>query len=620
MASSHRKRKASAAQARWHIDGTERTLMRLRYLSALALVTACGGHIKRDTIGRAGAVVHTRGAGAVDSASTATSGMMLSPGNYELVLHVDVPRAQVVDWTVTCPGTERHGTLGEPFEAYRERRLAQLRADRERQRRNTAAITGAVIGAVAPDVHAHGHASGPSGYATVDATVSGEAVGAAAGTAIADATVSDIVELPPGDVGAARLTTKLHVALAEPGACTLTAIADDPHVVAAFDVVHVRDLRAEARARELAAKEEAHRVRGQLTAQLVAYGADATLRQRRLEAEARARAEAEARARARAHAKAQAEAKLRAEAEARARAERQAQLDAEARVRAEARAKADLEARARLQIELRLRQEALRTRSELYTYLVGTCGADPHHRQRLREEREARRRVEREEREARMRIEYEARLRAEREREARLRLERERREARLRAERERQMAIEAERARRIELALEVRADLRAYLVSLGARERPPMPAPLPENPGPPPFAGAEWVAGAWRWTGGQWIWEAGGWHDTTVFGAAGSVGGAVSVGGGAVGGVISVGGGYDAPTFTEPVRDHRTLPTTTTTVRDHRSVTAEPSSTTVRDHRRNEPASTTVRDHRKDKDKDEDKQTDSGPRVRDHRR
>src|SRR5690606_14829651 len=79
MASSHRKRKASAAQARWHIDGTERTLMRLRYLSALALVTACGGHIKRDTIGRAGAVVHTRGAGAVDSASTATSGMMLSP-------------------------------------------------------------------------------------------------------------------------------------------------------------------------------------------------------------------------------------------------------------------------------------------------------------------------------------------------------------------------------------------------------------------------------------------------------------------------------------------------------------------------------------------------------------
>lgn len=559
-------------------------------LAALPLVTACGRHIQRDTLGRAGAVVHARGAGNVEIAPTASSGMTLGPGNYELVLHFDIPRAQVIEWTLACPGTERRGTLGEPFEAYRERRLAELRAERERQRRNTAAITGAVIGAVAPDVHARGHAQGPHGHATAEATVSGEAVGAAAGTAIADATVGsphDIVELPPGDVGATRLSTKLHVALAEPGPCTLAAVADDPHVMAGFDVIHVRDLRAEARARELAAKEEARRIRGELTAQLVAYGADATLRQRRLEAEARARAEAEARARA----------------------ERQAKLDAEARARAEAHAKAKLEARARLQIELRLRQKALRTRSELYAYLVGTCGADPYRRQRLRQEREAR----------------------------------------LRAERERQLAIEAQRARRIELALAVRADLRAYLVSLGARARPPMPPPLPEDPGLPPFAGAEWVAGAWRWTGGQWIWEPGGWRDTMEFGAAGSVRGAVRVGGaagggGSVGGAISVDVGHDAPTYVEPVRDrgtptwststtvrdHRSTsaPSTSTTVRDHRSTSApvQPSTPNVRDHRRSPPASTapktsspTVRDHRK-KDDAKEKEKDSAPRVRDHRR
>lgn len=606
--------------------------MRLRYLSALALVTACGSHIRRDVIGSGIGAVQTRGAVAV---TPPAGGMTLAPGNYELALRFDVPRAQIVEWTVSCPGVDRHGSLGETFEAYRERRLAQLRADRERERRNTAAVTGAIIGAVAPDVHAQGQASGPNGNAQVDATVSGQAVGAAAGTAIADATVSDIVELAPGDVGAGRLATKIHLALAQPGACAVTALADDPNVIAGYDVIHVRDLRAEARARDVAANQSAHQVRGELTAQLVAYGADTTLRQRQLEAEARARAEAEARARA--------QAQLRLEAEARARAEHQAKLDAEAHIRAEAeaqaRAKLKLEADARLQIELRLKQEALRTRGELYAYLTGTCGADPNHRQRLREEREARLRIERQEYEARLRIDYEARMRAEREREARLRIEREqrdareraerdRREARERAERERRMAIEAERARRVQLALEVRADLAAYLVSLGARERPPMPAPLPENPGSPPFADAEWIAGTWRWTGGRWIWEAGGWRDTTVFGVAGSVGGAVS---GAIGGTISV-STDSTPTYDEPVR------TTTTTVRDHRSetVTVQPQAPAVRDHRSGtvtvQPQAPAVRDHRserpseaktpavRDHRKDDDDKKSDGPRVRDHRR
>src|SRR5690606_2301655 len=101
-------------------------------------------------------------------------------------------------------------------------------------------------------------------------------------------------------------------------------------------------------------------------------------------------------------------------------------------------------------------------------------------------------------------------------------------------------------ARRIRAALAVRVDLRAYLVALGARERPPMPAPIAEVPGTPPFPGAEWIAGQWRWTGGQWIWEAGGWRDTTMFGEADSSGAVISV---------STGGGGGGATYVEPVID-----------------------------------------------------------------
>jgi hypothetical protein len=561
--------------------------MRLRYLSAIALVSACGGHFKREVVGGGAAAVSVRGAAAPMQAAS----IALTRGTYEMKLRFDVPRAQVVEWTVACPGTDRRGAVGETFEAYRERRIAELRRQRERQRQTVGAVTGAVIGAVAPTMHAHGQASGPNGTATVDATVSGQAVGTAAGSAIADATVSDTIELPIGDVGAARLQASLHVVTPQDGACTVTAVADDPNVMAMFDVVRIRDLDAEARERAVVAKRSAIEVRGQLSAQLVAVGADPLARERRLEAEARLRAQARAKAEADARARAELQAKLEAEARARA--------DAEARVRAEARLKLEADVRLRLEVEARLRASALSTRAELYAYLTGTCNADPNHRQRIREEREARLRIEADAR-ARARADMELRLRVEREqREIRLRAEREQREARLRAERERKLAIEMERARRIEVALSVRADLRAFLVALGARERPPMPAPLPEDPGAPPFTDAEWVAGVWRWTGGQWMWEAGGWRDTTMFGDAGSSGGPISIGGGS----ISIGGGSDAATHVEPVRDHRSQPAST--VRDHRSEPATP-----------EPKAPVVRDHRKDNDKNDE----SGPKVRDHRR
>ncbi|HEX5061286.1 MAG TPA: hypothetical protein VFV99_18090 [Kofleriaceae bacterium] len=215
--------------------------MRLGYLSMLALVTACGGHLKRETIGSGATAVQARG-----STDPAPAGSINLPrGVYELKLRFDVPRAQLVEWTVICPGAAQSGVAGETTEEYRARRIAELRAEKQRERERVAGITGAVIGAVTPDVHAHAQTN----HATVDATVSGQAVGNAAGVAIANATVSDAVELAPGDVGAGRLKAKASVITLDSGTCTVSAIADDANVLASYEVVRVRDLDAEARAR-----------------------------------------------------------------------------------------------------------------------------------------------------------------------------------------------------------------------------------------------------------------------------------------------------------------------------------------------------------------------------------
>jgi hypothetical protein len=222
--------------------------MRLRYLSTLALVTACGSHLKRETVGRGTTAVQARGA--VEPVQPGS--IALPRGTYELKLRFDVPRAQLVEWNVICAGTMQSGVVGETFDDYRQRRIAQLIAERERERERVAAVTGAFVGAVAPDMHARVQARGPNATASAGATVSGQALGDAAGTAIADATVSNVIELPPNDVGAARLETKVAVLTTDDGACSVSAIADDPNVAASYEVVRVRDVDAEARARAAA--------------------------------------------------------------------------------------------------------------------------------------------------------------------------------------------------------------------------------------------------------------------------------------------------------------------------------------------------------------------------------
>src|SRR6187551_2377103 len=103
--------------------------MRLRYLSTLALVTACGGHLKRETVGRGATAVQARGA--VEPVQPGS--IALPRGSYELKLRFDVPRAQLVEWNVICAGAMKTGVVGETAEQYRQRRIAQLIGERERE-------------------------------------------------------------------------------------------------------------------------------------------------------------------------------------------------------------------------------------------------------------------------------------------------------------------------------------------------------------------------------------------------------------------------------------------------------------------------------------------------------
>ncbi|HEX7699280.1 MAG TPA: hypothetical protein VF403_01075, partial [Kofleriaceae bacterium] len=257
--------------------------------SLLVLVSACGGaRFRAEHAGNGIALVTPRGAPAAPSA-----GIPVGQGAYDVRLHFDMPRAQLVEWQVQCPGAESQGSLGEPFEAYRTRRLAQLKADRDRDRQTAGAVTSILVGAIAPNVSAHGQ----SGPVRADAQVSGQAVGDAAGTAVANS-IDMNVELAPGDVGGGPVETVVHVMTTAPGACVVTAVADDPNVGGRFELVHIRDLEAEARMRDFAIDNADSHARAALTTQLVAFGGDPALRQKQRDAAAQARAAAEAKANA----------------------------------------------------------------------------------------------------------------------------------------------------------------------------------------------------------------------------------------------------------------------------------------------------------------------------------
>ncbi|MCB9560876.1 MAG: hypothetical protein H6708_10755 [Kofleriaceae bacterium] len=280
---------------------------------SLLALTACHPRFRRETLGTGTAVLAAPGGGG-DGPSAAPGGggvTVAAPGTHEIRWAIQVPRAMRVGWTIDCGGTGQAGVAGETLEAYRERRLAELRAARDRDRRTVAAISGAALG----QLGAGARVETPTGDAEAQVAVDGQAAGAA----VADAVIADDVALPAGDVGAGEYRGRAEVEAPGPGACTMTLTAadgDDPRgVTGGFEVIRVVDTVAERRAARAEARQVAARARIDLQAALVTQGADPMAQQR-----ARDRADAEARAAL----------ELRLRAEADARAEAQAEVDARA--------------------------------------------------------------------------------------------------------------------------------------------------------------------------------------------------------------------------------------------------------------------------------------------------
>ncbi len=429
----------------------------------LMSVSACAARNTTILVGHGTAFVHPRDAAASHDPGTAhppwavSAGMQLARGSYELALWFDIPRAQVVDWTVTCPGVEVTGTAGESLESYQARRVEELRVARGQQ--EVASLTS--VGSDAP------------------------------------------IELPPGDIGAGRVASTVRVMTGGSGVCAVTATADDASVLGTYQITRIRDPHLEVRARSASQHAAAIQVRGRVPTMVVTYDPGRAARQ--LAAE---------------HAAAMAQLQREAEAHMQMRlaAERQAEVNA--------------------------------------------------HRELL--------------------------------------------------------IVDVEQ-RRLDIAQRAREDLRRRWLAWGAIARPPMPAPLFEEPGEPPYPGATWTAGRWEWVNGRWTWRAGNWSSPDVFDDSGAD---LSVG-------LGVGFELDLGGETSPNRDHRTGPR----IRDHRDGKSDRGSEirdhrdgrsptkpepAVRDHRSNsreEMPKSTIRDHRDDKksDKDDDNDERQGT-VRDHRR
>jgi hypothetical protein len=230
--------------------------MRIAIGMSVVITTACASHIRTEVIGRGTAAIQVRDGRAAPAAST----VAVTAGSYAIAMTFELPRAQRVDWTVHCPGADAHGALGEPFEAYRARRIAEIADDRQSQANVTSSIAHAVVG-------------GPAVHVRVR---------------------TDDIALPAGDVGAGRVTNTVRIEAIADGACSIGAVTDDPTVAGAYTVTRVRDLDAETEARAMAEHDAAVHARTLVSARLVLDGADANARQARIDAAALVRFEAQA--------------------------------------------------------------------------------------------------------------------------------------------------------------------------------------------------------------------------------------------------------------------------------------------------------------------------------------
>ncbi len=424
-------------------------------------VTGCAPQFQTQIVGRTTAVAGPPGSSAAVAAEIPVPE---SPNAQVLRYVVGLPRAVQLRYQVACPTAEREGTLGETFETYRTRRLAEL----ERERRAEANLIGAVVGAVAPPVRAGAAVSGPGGSAAVTGEINPGAAAAEAAHASLPA-----ASLPPGDTGAAVVRGAVELGASPAGRCALTLTADPPlqdvsGAEVQLELVRLVDVEGEERARLAAIRAEqdkrARVLRVWLLGSLQRQGADPMARER-ARAAAQARAEEENRRRMaaaddenrRRQAAADEENRRRqaaADAENRRRQADQTRADQErwqreqARLAQEnaARTQGEREAAERRAQQWRAQQAAFAVRWQILARLQ-RLGADPLARERARAAALARADEENRQRQA---AEQE-RLRREREAAA----ERERREApererRARLERERLAREEADRVAKVE--------------------------------------------------------------------------------------------------------------------------------------------------------------------------
>jgi len=243
---------------------------------ALMSVSACAGRYRTEPVGSVGhgtAFVQPRtvqlgpDTGEARPPWATGGGIQLAKGSYELAMTFDIPRAQVVEWTVSCPGVALSGITGESFAQYRARRIAELRAARGDHEDARVASLSLVAGVAMPIGHLAIHSDASSEPSRPD------------------------VDLPPGDVGAGRLATTVRVTTGAAGVCALTAIADDASVVGTFDATRIHD----AGRVQTTTHASAIEIRDRAQTQLVTFDAEAQVRRANAEqAAVRARLEAEA--------------------------------------------------------------------------------------------------------------------------------------------------------------------------------------------------------------------------------------------------------------------------------------------------------------------------------------
>lgn len=373
----------------------------------LACTFACAASYKSETMG-----VAPVGVGSAKK----TTGVAIATKHdrVEVSYFVTTPRALQLEYKVTCPGGELTGLIGESWEDYQERRLAELERARQQEVQTKASIVSTVVGQVDGRVQAR---SGPA-HAEVQAGVDGQALGQAVG----EETTAK-AQLPAWDIGAQSLKETLRVSGGEAGTCSMSvwpadSAQDASGITGTIKVVQVIDKARVRREQRAVADEAAISVRVDLRKQLIASGADPDYHAKQraialakrteelaIQAEARRKKREADQLRRREAAEVKivarplvpqpvvrVEVSLEEKEKARRKAEEKARLRAdfvaksrekarvEARVAAEAAAKVAVTER---DAELRVRA-ALSTRQRLQSYCVGN-GADPYYRARQRQ-------------------------------------------------------------------------------------------------------------------------------------------------------------------------------------------------------------------------------------------